>query len=78
MKYLLFLYLFFISNPIYSAVEAARKSNVGLTISGGVSLGAYEAGFFYYLTEVLKEMREILNFDLNTLQALRPVELTLF
>ncbi|MCU0655635.1 MAG: patatin-like phospholipase family protein [Polyangiaceae bacterium] len=27
---------------------------VGLTVSGGVSLGAYEAGYLYYLTEVAK------------------------
>lgn len=27
---------------------------IGLTVSGGVSLGAYEAGFLYYLSEVAK------------------------
>lgn len=34
---------------------ALRKAPfIGLTVSGGVSLGAYEAGFLYYLSEVAR------------------------
>lgn len=37
------------------APPALRKTPfLGLTVSGGVSLGAYEAGYLYYLTEVAK------------------------
>ncbi len=38
-----------------SAPPTLRKTPfLGLTVSGGVSLGAYEAGYLYYLTEVAK------------------------
>lgn len=41
---------------------------LGLTVSGGVSLGAYEAGFLYYLTEVAKlpENRSAIDLKLVT------------
>lgn len=41
---------------------------LGLTVSGGVSLGAYEAGFLYYLTEVAKlpENRSAMDLKLVT------------
>src|SRR5688572_11771118 len=33
---------------------AAAPVPVSLTVSGGVSLGAYEAGYLYYLSETIK------------------------
>ena len=40
---------------LLSSIALAKKENIGVTISGGVSLGAYEGGFSYYLTESLKQ-----------------------
>ena len=51
MRYLLFLIC--LSSKLYAVSSPDR--NIGLTISGGVSLGSYEAGFAYYLTESLKK-----------------------
>ena len=51
MRYLLFLLCF--SSNLFAT--PAYNRNVGVTISGGVSLGSYEGGFAYYLTEALKK-----------------------
>ena len=48
---LFFIIILFIETSVLADI---KKINVGITISGGVSLGAYEAGFSYYLTETLK------------------------
>src|SRR6478752_2184011 len=41
------------------AAKAAGPVAFSLTISGGVSLGAHEAGFLYYLTEVVKRNPQV-------------------
>jgi hypothetical protein len=41
------------------AAEPSRKERYSLTISGGVSLGAYEAGQSWALVEVLRRFREL-------------------
>lgn len=55
--------------PTPPAVEAAAgsaKVPLAITISGGVSLGAYEGGFLYYLTEVIKRNRDRLDLKVVT------------
>ena len=38
-----------------SSVYATNKVPVSITLSGGVSLGAYQAGFLYYMSEVFHD-----------------------
>ena len=35
-------------------------------MSGGVSLGAYEAGYLYYFTEMIRRNRELLDLKILT------------
>ncbi|HEY6728536.1 MAG TPA: patatin-like phospholipase family protein [Polyangiaceae bacterium] len=51
--------------PALSAGGSA-KIPLAITISGGVSLGAYEGGFLYYLTEVIKRNRAQLDLKVVT------------
>ena len=44
----------------------SKKVSLALTVSGGVSLGAYQAGYLYYLAEVAKENPDLLEFNLIT------------
>jgi predicted acylesterase/phospholipase RssA len=39
---------------------------LALTVSGGVSLGAYQAGFLYYLTETIKRNPELAEYTILT------------
>ncbi len=43
-----------------------KPLSLSLTVSGGVSLGAYQAGYLYYLTEVAKLNRELFEIRLLT------------
>ncbi len=43
-----------------------RQVSLAVTISGGVSLGAYQAGYLYYLTETAKLNRDLFNLRLVT------------
>src|SRR5688572_19606302 len=46
------------ADPARASGKAQKpKVPLAITISGGVSLGAYEGGFLYYLTEVIKRNR---------------------
>lgn len=45
---------------------ASRKISLAITISGGVSLGAYQAGYLYYLTETAKRNPTLFDFRLVT------------
>jgi hypothetical protein len=47
------------ANVIFDADPLEGPAPLALTISGGVSLGAYEAGFLYYELEVLKQYPEL-------------------
>jgi len=46
--------------------SGTAKVPLAITISGGVSLGAYEGGFLYYLTELIKRNRESLDLKVVT------------
>jgi hypothetical protein len=39
---------------------------LAVTVSGGVSLGAYQAGFLYYLSETIKQNPDLLEFEILT------------
>ncbi len=41
-------------DPVTQTVIRAPARELGVTVSGGVSLGVYQAGFMYVLTEVMK------------------------
>ncbi len=45
---------------------AQPKASVALTLSGGVSLGSYQAGYLYYLTEFLKQNPDTLELKVLT------------
>lgn len=45
---------------------STAKVPLAITISGGVSLGAYEGGFLYYLTELIKRNRDRLDLKVVT------------
>ncbi|MCC6811056.1 MAG: patatin-like phospholipase family protein [Deltaproteobacteria bacterium] len=45
------------------ASQPVAKIPLSITVSGGVSLGAYEAGYLYYFSETLKRNRD--KFDLH-------------
>lgn len=49
------------SSVIGDVDPALGAAPIALTVSGGVSLGAYEAGFLYYELEVLKQYPDLLN-----------------
>ena len=51
--------------PIPPEPEIRKPYHVSLTVSGGVSLGAYQAGYLFYLSEVAKLNPEL--FDLKML-----------
>ena len=71
---LFFIIILFIETSVLADI---KKINVGITISGGVSLGAYEAGFSYYLTETLKA-NQTTEFRPSTTPELQQVELIHF
>lgn len=52
--------------PSEPAKSHSAKVPLAITISGGVSLGAYEGGFLYYLTEVIKRNRSRLDLKVVT------------
>lgn len=49
-----------------SLLASAGPTPISVTVSGGVSLGAYEAGYLYYLTETLKLNRDKLHLRIAT------------
>lgn len=49
-----------------SAHATDNKVTLGLTASGGVSLGAYQAGYLFYLTEFIKQNSETLDLKVLT------------
>ncbi len=46
--------------------SSQHKLSLALTVTGGVSLGAYQAGFLYYLTEFAKRNPELVELRLAT------------
>ncbi len=43
-----------VRRPVPAAAAVPQPMPLAVTVSGGVSLGAYEAGYLYYMTEVVK------------------------
>jgi len=52
--------------PITEVEPEPLPLPLAVTVSGGVSLGAYQAGFLYYLTETVKRNPELLEFKILT------------
>ena len=46
--------------------EKPKKVSLSVTVAGGVSLGAYQAGYLYYLTEVVRENPQLFEFKMLT------------
>ena len=51
-RLLISLFLFIISESSIADTSLGQNDIYGITISGGVSLGAYESGFTYYMTNI--------------------------
>lgn len=54
------------SGPSGPGGKAHHKLSLSLTVTGGVSLGAYQAGFLYYLTEFVKNNPDLVELRLAT------------
>jgi hypothetical protein len=55
-----FVLLFFLSSNLHAERE---KINFSMVISGGVSLGAYEAGYNWAMIKMLSKIRDNDDFD---------------
>ena len=47
--------------PDEIVTKVSEKAQLGFTISGGVSLGSYQAGFMYIMSEAVKENSGVLD-----------------
>ncbi|MCP4674990.1 MAG: patatin-like phospholipase family protein [Deltaproteobacteria bacterium] len=47
--------------PLNEKQGLTKPLSISLTVSGGVSLGAYQAGYLFYLTEVAKLNKDLIN-----------------
>ena len=54
------------AGPAEEVEPAALPVPLAITVSGGVSLGAYQAGFLYYLSETIKQNPDLLEFKVLT------------
>ncbi len=68
------------AESVYSQSSSEKKMPLSVTVRGGVSLGAYEAGYLYYLTELLKlnpgiaDLKVVTGASAGTINALLVVE----
>ncbi len=49
------------TEPLDENQAVTKPLSIALTVSGGVSLGAYQAGYLFYLTEVAKRNKGLIN-----------------